>query len=182
VAKTEDTAPDPGAPGTAPDTRLRASASAALAAACCLAAGAPVASAGRADLPDPCQIVPASLIASALGVKKAPAGTLVTVTNVSTCTYGSILSISVGYTALANPQHPASQSKVPGVPNGLYETYAGSTQTQITFVKGSAATGLYAVIRNFGRIPKKKLIKIAVAVSKGLGSTTGSAPGGTLVP
>jgi len=155
---------------------------AALAAVCFLAAAASAASAARADIPDPCSIVPASLIASALGTKQAPTGVLSSVTNASTCAYGRLLSISVGYTAITNPSLPASHSKVPGVPNGLYETYAGTTQTQITFVKGSAATGLYAVIRNYGKIPKKKLIKIAVSLSKGLGSTQGTGPGGSLIP
>jgi hypothetical protein len=135
------------------------------------------------DLPDPCTVVPSALIASAMGLKKAPPATLSTVTNVSTCAYkGGLLTISVGYTALTNPTPPATLSKVAGLPNGRYETYTGSTQTEVTFVKGTTATGLYAVVRNFGRIPKKKLVKIAEALYKGLGSATGSGKGSGLVP
>ena len=151
-------------------------------AACAFAADPPAALAS-APLPGACGLVSSSLIASALGTKKPPAGTLATVTNASTCSYNNVLTISVGYTALTNPAAPATQTKIAGIPNGIYETYSGSTQTQITFFKGAAATGVYCVVRNFGRIPKQKLIKVAKALSKAVGSSAGgSTPGGSLIP
>jgi hypothetical protein len=147
-----------------------------------LGAIAPAAFSARTDLPNPCQLVSTSLIASVLGTKHPPTGMLASVTNVSTCTFGRVLSISVGYTAITNPAAPATELKIAGIPGGLYETYTGSKQTEVTFIKGSAATGVYAVIRNFGKIPKTKLERVAVAVYKALGSASGSAPGGGLIP
>jgi hypothetical protein len=152
-------------------------------AACAVLGGGPAALGARASLPDPCQIVPQPLIASAFGVKKAPPSTSTAVINATTCSYkGGMLTISVGYTALTNPATPLKTKKVPGLPNGLYETYAGTTQTGVTFFKGTAATGLYGVVRNFGRIPEKKLEKIAKALYRGSGPASGGAAGGTLVP
>jgi hypothetical protein len=135
-----------------------------------------------ADLPNPCQAVPAGVVASALGLQQPPTSTLATVTNASTCSFkGGMLTVSVGYTALTNPAPPLKETKVPGLPNGIYETYRGSTQTQVTFFKGTAASGLYAVIRSFGHIPKLKLEKVAKALYAGLGDASGGGGGGTLV-
>jgi hypothetical protein len=145
--------------------------------------GVPVASGARTAVPDPCQIVPKSLIAAAFGAKNAPPSTSTAVLNATTCSYKhGLLTISIGYTALTNPAAPLKTKKVAGLPHGLYETYSGTTQTAVTFINGTAATGLYGVVRNFGRIPEKKLEKIAKALSHGAGSATGGASGGTLVP
>jgi hypothetical protein len=134
------------------------------------------------SLPNPCELVSPSLVSSALGIKSAPVSRLSTVINVSTCAYkGGALTVSVGYTALTNPAPPATQAKVRGIPSGIFETYTGSTQTEVTFFKGTAATGIYGVVRNFAKIPKKKLLKVAVALYNGLGSSSGGSPGGTLI-
>jgi hypothetical protein len=117
------------------------------AAAICLAAAGP-ASARRADVANPCQILPPSAIAAAFGVAHAPASTETTVTNVSTCSFkAGLLTISIGNTALTNPAAPLSTAKVAGIPSGLYETF-GAKASQLTFNKGGAATGIYVVIRN----------------------------------
>jgi hypothetical protein len=147
-----------------------------------LVIGVPAGFGMRSDLPNPCQIVPTSLIASALGTKKAPPGTASAVTNVSTCNYTGKLTISVGYTALTNPAPAVTEKAVPGLPHGTYEAFAGSTQTEVTFFEGTAASGVYGVVRNYVKIPKAKLVKIAVALSKGTASLGGAAPGGSLVP
>ena len=46
------------------------------------------------------------------------------------------------------------------VPHGAYSTYAGSTQSQLTFYTGTAATGIYGVIRNYGKVTQKSLVKL----------------------
>ena len=96
------------------------------------------------------------------GSRQAPASTSTAVINATTCSYkGGLLTISVGYTAITNPAPPSSVVKVAGLPNGQYETYAGSKASELTFFKGTAASGTYVVIRNYARIPQKKLVKIA---------------------
>jgi hypothetical protein len=154
----------------------------ALLSAVCLLAVAAQGSASTTALPNPCQLVPNGVIDSALGLKKPPAMLPSMTTNVSTCSYkGGLLTVAVGYTALTNPVPPATITTVPELANGNYETFRGTTQTEVTFFVGSASSGLYAVIRNFAKIPKKKLEKIAVALQKALGGTTG-APGTALIP
>ena len=164
-----------------PSLRASSGAAALMLASCLLAA--PAALAARATLPNPCEVVPSGLVAAAFGVKKAPASTLSAVTNASTCSYkGGLLTVSVGSTALTNTATPLKETKVPGLTNGIYETYKDSTQTEVTFYRGSATNGLYAVVRNFGHISGPKLEAIAKAVSTALGSAGASGPGGTLLP
>jgi hypothetical protein len=153
----------------------RAGTVAAASIACALAFGAPSASAARLDLPDTCAVVPAKLIASALGVKRAPPSTLARVTTTATCSYkGGQITVSVGYTALTNPAPPLKVKKVSGLPHGFYATYKNSTQTQVSFYKGaSAATGIYGVVRNFARIPEKKLEAVAKALYAGISAAGG---------
>lgn len=125
--------------------------------------------AAATSLVDPCAAVPSALIASALGVSEAPASNLASVMNVSTCNYGNgELTVSVGYTTIANPAPPAKVATVPGLPHGRYMTYARSTQTQIIFYQGTAATGIYGVVRNFAKIKKANLEAIARALNAGI--------------
>jgi len=122
--------------------------------------------AAAAGLPNPCAAVPSAAIASALGLKHAPTSSLATLPKVTTCSFaGGKLTVAVGFTTLPNPAVPAKIVRVPGLPNGTYRTYAGSTQTEVLFFKGTAATGIYGVVRNFVRIPKLKLEAIARALS-----------------
>jgi hypothetical protein len=150
---------------------------------CCVALalmGTSVGSSASQVLPDPCALVPSALIASAFGTGKTPLSTSTFVTNVNTCSWkNGQLTLSVGYTALTNPAPPLTVSKVPGVPGGQYETYPGK-KSQLTFVIGSAATGTYVVIRNYVKIPLKKLTKIAEAASQNLAGAGGSASGGLI--
>ena len=123
------------------------------------------AAAAETGLPNPCQAVPGAEIASALRLKHAPASALATVPKLSTCSFaGGKLTVSVGFTTLPNPRVPAKVVRVHGLPGGTYRTYAGSTQTEILFVKGPAATGVYGVVRNFVRISRQKLEAIAKAL------------------
>ena len=162
-------------------SRIPRSGAAALALAGCLLA-VPALAAGAAPA-NTCALVPASVIATAFGVKKAPASTLSSVTNASTCAYkGGLLTVSVGSTALTNTATPLKETKVPGLTNGIYETYKGSSQTEVTFYRGSATSGLYAVVRNFGHITGPKLEAVAKALSTALGSASSTGPGGTLLP
>jgi hypothetical protein len=159
---------------------LRLGAAALVLAGCLLAAPALAAGATPAN---PCELVPASVIARAFGVKKPPASTLSSVTNASTCSYkGGLLTVSVGSTALTNTATPLKESKVPGLANGIYETYEGSSQTEVTFYRGSANSGLYAVVRNFGHISGAKLAAVARALSTALASAGSAGPGGALLP
>jgi len=129
-------------------------------------------------LPDPCTAVPSADIAAAFGLKSAPPSTLATVRNVSTCSFGSgQLTVSVGYTTIANPAVPAQVTLVAGLPHGTFMTYKGSTQSEILFYKGSAATGVYGVVRNFASIGKLKLETIAKALYSGMTGQPGTATG-----
>ena len=90
---------------------------------------------------NPCQILLPAAIAAAFGVAHAPASTMTTVTNVSTCSFNAgLLTISIGYTALTNPAPPLSTMKVPGITSGLYETF-GAKASQLTFDKGAPPPG-----------------------------------------
>ena len=145
------------------------------------AAATPEGSGASLVLPDPCSLVPATLIASAFGARKAPLSTSTSVPNVNTCSWkNGQLTISVGYIALTNPAVPLTVTKVPAVPGGQYETYAGK-KSQLTFIEGTAATGVYAAIRNYVRIPEKKLVAIANVLAHGLTGAGGS-PSGVLTP
>lgn len=163
-------------------SRILGSGTAALALAGCLFA-APAGLAARAAPPNACQLVGSSIIAAAFGVKKAPASTLSTITNASTCSYkGGLLTVSVGSTALTNTATALKTTKVPGLANGAYETYQGSSQTEVTFYRGSAAAGVYAVVRNFAHIPAPKLEAVAKALSTALATAGGNGSGGALLP
>ena len=138
--------------------------------------------AASADLPNPCQLVPSSLVASAFGVKHAPVATVASIPTATTCSYKhGLLTISVGSTAITNPARPATVVKVAGLPNSQYATFTDSKASQLTFYEGTAASGTYVVIQNYARIPEKKLIKIAKAMSGKIAGGGGSS-GGTLIP
>lgn len=153
----------------------------------CLAlAGASAGSGSAGQPPDPCTAVPAADVAAALHAATPPPSTLATVRNVQTCSFGTgQLTISIGYTALGSPAVPIKESAVPGIPHGYYMTYRATTQTEISFYVGSAATGVYGVVRNFAKISKKELIVIAQALYAGMaglaGSSSGAAPGAHLI-
>jgi hypothetical protein len=78
------------------------------------------------------------------------------------------MTIEIGYTALTNPAPALKVTKVPSVPHGVYTTFPHTTQTQLLFYRGTAGTGLYVVLRSFGKIPEAKLLKVAKAVNTGL--------------
>lgn len=130
--------------------------------------------ASPAALPDPCAAVPSALVASALGVKHAPAFRLTSVNNTATCSYGTSLTVFVGLTAIVNPALPLRVSAVAGLPHGSYMTFRGSTQTEIRFVVGGTANGVYGVVRNYVRIPKPKLVKIAKALDAAMAGQSGT--------
>jgi hypothetical protein len=108
------------------------------------------------------------LIASAFDLRQAPSSTLTTVSGIATCTYNGELSLSDGYATLGNPGIPTKITKVPGLPQGTYMTYKNSSQTEIVFHTGTAAAGVYGVIRNYGAIKEAKLEKIALALYLGI--------------
>jgi hypothetical protein len=125
--------------------------------------------AGAVAPPDPCSLVPPAVIASVFAVKSPPASTTSVTPNASTCSYkNGQLTIEVGSSALTNPASPLKTTKVAGIPHGFYDSYAHTTQSQIVFYEGTAADGTYAVLRNFARIPKAKLIKVAKALNTAL--------------
>ena len=127
--------------------------------------------AAAGPLPNPCQVVSGPTIAAAFGITSAPPSTLTAITQSQTCSYrGGKLTISVGYTAIGNPAFPKTLMNVPGLPHGKFATYAGSTQTQVSFYKGSAATGIYGTVRNTGKISKAHLEAIALALYQGIES------------
>jgi hypothetical protein len=156
-----------------------------LVAACLFAGGAAAGRAASSGLPNPCLAVPNTVIASAFGLRAAPASVLTSLPNLSTCSYArGELTVAVGFTALGNPLPPEHVTSVGALPSGRYETFAGTTQTELVFIEGSAKTGLYGVLRNFARIPEAKLIKVAQALIKGMGPAGANASGGgrTLLP
>jgi hypothetical protein len=139
--------------------------------------------AGATSIPNPCTAVPGTIVAAALGLAKPPATSLAVVSGTQTCSYGGVmLTVSVGLSVLKNPATPLKVQKVKGLEHGLYSTYLGSTQTQVAFYKGSAATGTYGVIRNFGKIPRASLERFAKALyaAIGVGGSNG-APGTKIV-
>jgi hypothetical protein len=137
-------------------------------------------SAVAADLPNPCTLVPAGAIASAIGSKAAAAANTATTNSTSTCSYGGLLTVQVGITALTNPAPALYTAKVAGLPHGIFSTYSSSSQTQIVFYEGPAATGLYVVVRAFAKVKQAKLVTIAKLVNAAL-TTTGALPGVRLV-
>jgi hypothetical protein len=135
-------------------------------------------------IPNPCAAVPGNVVAKALGLKKAPVGAVTDVPGIETCNYPGIkLTIAVGSRALPNPAPAKTTENVSGLPHGRYTTYAGSKASQVFFYTGSAATGVFAVLRNYGTIRKSKLegfAKLLYASMKG--ATASGAPSGpTLV-
>lgn len=135
---------------------------------------APSAGAMHADLPNPCALVAPAVIASAFGTKTAPPSSDAATSNTSTCSYkNGLLTIEVGYTALTNPAPPLKVTVVKGLPHGQLSVYAGN-QRQIVFFRGTAANGLYVVIRNFAKIPPKKLEKLARTLNTSLSGVAGS--------
>jgi hypothetical protein len=142
--------------------------------ACAVVCLAPSADATQADLPNPCALVAPAVIASAFGTKTAPSSSDVATSNTSTCSYkNGQLTIELGYTALTSPQAPIRTSVVKGLPHGQLYVYAGS-RSQLVFYRGTAANGIYAVIRNFVKIPASKLEKIAKALNAQMTGLTGS--------
>ncbi len=128
----------------------------------------------HADLPNPCALVAPAVIASAFGTKTAPPSSDAATSNTSTCSYkNGLLTIEVGYTALTNPAPPLKVTVVKGLPHGQLSVYAGN-QRQIVFFRGTAANGLYVVIRNFAKIPPKKLEKLARTLNTSLSGVAGS--------
>jgi hypothetical protein len=164
--------------GAASRARARLGSVAAAFCSCILAtAGSGIASA--AGLPNPCAVVPSAQIAAALGRKSAPPATLSAVNTTATCTYGSTLRLFVGYTAIVNPATPVLVAAVPGLPHGHFMTYKGSSQTAVLFYAGSAATGIYGVVRNYGKVSKsqlEKLAKLLYASAAGASGTSGAPP------
>jgi hypothetical protein len=124
-------------------------------------AAACAAPAARAGFPDPCGLVPAPSIAAAVGAHAAAAPSAAATSRASTCSYGGLLTIEIGVTALTNPAPILKSTKLTAVPHGVYTTYAGSKQTQIVFYEGTAASGTYVVVRAFTGVKQKQLVRIA---------------------
>jgi len=152
----------------APPTARRAFGAAMISVLCVSVAYTGPSYASSTALPDPCAAIPSTLIASAFRPEGAPQSSVATVRNVSTCSYGNDLTVSVGTTAIVNPAYAATVVKVPGLPHGTYMTYKGSTQTEILFYSGSAANAIYGVVRNFATIKKAPLERIATALFGGI--------------
>jgi hypothetical protein len=143
----------------------------ALPAAIVLALAAPV-STVAAPVTDPCNLVAADAVATAVGATAAAATSAAATPTTSTCSYGGILTIQTGSTALTNPARPLKRIVVSSVPHGFYSTYAGSKQTQIVFYEGTAAAGVYVVVRAFVPVQQARLVRIArLAHAKLSGST-----------
>jgi len=147
-----------------------ASASGALAAVIVLALAA-AASTVAAPVADPCSLVAADAVAAAVGVTAATAASVAATPTTSTCSFGGILTIETGSTALTNPARAFKKVVVAGVPHGIYSTYVGSKQTQIVFYEGSAADGLYVVVRAFVPVKQLRLVRIARLVHAALSGT-----------
>lgn len=131
-----------------------------------------------AQVPDPCSAIPSSDVLSAFHVSKMPRATLSVVNTVQTCVYGQgQLTVSIGYSVIANPALPVTSVTVSGLPHGVFRTYSDSSQTEITFYTGTAATGVYGVVRNFAKIPKSKLITVAKALYAAMAEQTGGTGG-----
>ena len=148
---------------------------AALAIACCALVWATAGLAQGGGLPDPCMAIPSADVMAALGLKRAPVANLASVPNIETCSVGNgDLSVSVGFTTIANPAMPLKVVSLSLVPNGTYRTYANSTQTEVLFFKGTAAAGTYGVVRNYVKIKKKYLVAIAEALYAAIGQGPGT--------
>jgi len=122
--------------------------------------------------------VPPTVLAAALGVKQAPSSTLAQVTSVATCSFArGKLTVAVGYSTFANPAQPAHTTLIPSLPHGSYMTFKGSPQTEIVFYQGSAATGVYGVVRAFVPVKQGRLVSVARALAAAI--VAGSASGAT---
>ncbi len=127
-----------------------------------------------AGLPNPCTVVPSAEVATALGLKRAPSARLSAVNTTATCSYGASLTLFVGYKAVVNPAPPAQVATVPGLAHGYYLTFKGSTQTEVTFLYGSTASGVYGVVRNYVKVTKSRLEQIARVLYAGVSGASGS--------
>ena len=164
-------------------SRILRSAAATLSCCACVWVGGGVAQ-GATGLPDPCRAIPSVDLNVALGLKQPPVSALASVPNVETCTFAKgRLSVSVGSTAIAYPARPLKVIPVPGLPDGTYRTFAGSTQTEIIFFKGGSTAGIYGVVRNFASIKQRLLERIAKALFAAVGQGSGrqTTPSGQLV-
>jgi hypothetical protein len=117
------------------------------------------------SLPDPCQAIPSADIAAAFHVETAPPGNLSVVSSSETClyTYKRVgLSVFVGTTSIGSPGNAKKAVKVPNLPHGYYATFTNTKQTQVSFFKGSAATGVYGIVRSStAKVTKSHLVAIA---------------------
>jgi hypothetical protein len=117
---------------------------------------------------NPCALVPTAAIAAVMGAGAAASPATTATPTTSTCSYGGLLTIQTGATALTNPTPPLHRIAVIGVPHGVYSTYSTSKQTQIVFYEGTAASGLYIVVRAFAPVKEAKLVRIARLVHASL--------------
>lgn len=123
-----------------------------------------------AAFPDPCSLVPARSIAAAVGSHAAAAPSAAATSLTSTCSYGGLLTIEIGVTALTNPATILKATKLTAVPHGVYTTFVESKQTQIVFYEGTAASGIYVVVRAFTGVKQKQLVRIAHLADVSVGS------------
>ncbi len=145
-----------------------------------LAASAGAAGPGG-SLPNPCDAVPAADVAAALGVKQPPPSALAQVRNVATCSFAvGKLTVAVGYSTLVNPAPPAHTALVASLPHGSYMTFKGSPQTEIVFYEGSAATGVYGVVRAFVPVKEGRLVTVARALAAAIVSGSGAGATSTI--
>ena len=141
--------------------------------ACAVGPLAATSAAARAGVANPCALVPAAAVESALHIHAAPTAIASTTPGAATCNYNrGKLTIEIGLTAYKNLAPAAKQITIASLPNGQYSTYAHTTQTQLVFVEGSTATGIYVVIRQFVRIPQAKLVKLGSLVNKLLATSS----------
>ena len=123
------------------------------------------------DVPNPCVAVPSSMVAHALGLKTA-AG----VNPVGCLQHADLLLRRRQADRVRRPDRAKKSGHAPEAQEGGgsrardVHHVRGSTQTQITFYKGTAATGIYGVVRNFGKIRRAKLEEFAKALSAAIGS------------
>jgi hypothetical protein len=115
-------------------------------------------------LPNPCTAVPGSAIAAAFGIASPPFALLSVVRTTETCTYshaGVILTLFVGYSSIGQPGTVKQALAVPKLPHGLYDTFTNTAQRQVTFYKGTAASGIYGIVRTNRTVTKARLEALA---------------------
>lgn len=134
------------------------------------------------DAPNPCTLIPAATAKAVFGGKTTPSFVASAGPTTATCNYeNGKLTVEIGASAFTNGAPALKTVKLKNLPHGVYSTFPHTTQTQIVFYEGTAASGTYVVIRNFVRIPEAKLVKIATVVNKALGGATSSSAGGGIV-